>query len=162
MPFSCFEFFIALMAQYANHTGIIGAFEFKDGRSVRRVTRFEAEMLAANGFHCVALDDDGNQQFRVVVGKIPMDLEQVKALKLRSLKTQADKEQPDEPPPNAPSASPEPQPAASEPVVSYTREELEAIADSTGLKGLRKVGDGLGIKGKSIPELIKRILNKQG
>lgn len=39
--------------------------------------------------------------------------------------------------------------------------ELEAIADSEGISGLREVGDILEVKGRSIGDLIQNILTKQ-
>ncbi|TOK02416.1 hypothetical protein CGI28_25555, partial [Vibrio parahaemolyticus] len=36
------------------------------------------------------------------------------------------------------------------------------VADESGLRGLREIGDAVGVKGKSIPELIDRILKNQG
>lgn len=43
----------------------------------------------------------------------------------------------------------------------YSVEQLEAIADKSGIKGLREISDPLGIKSNSIKELIDAIL-KQG
>lgn len=43
----------------------------------------------------------------------------------------------------------------------YTREELEEIADRKGINGLRDIGSGWGVIGRSINELIGRILNAQ-
>ena len=45
--------------------------------------------------------------------------------------------------------------------VQHTQAGLEAVADLSGIKGLREVGDALGVKSSSIPELIERILAKQ-
>lgn len=42
----------------------------------------------------------------------------------------------------------------------YTQESLEKIADEQGIKGLRVIGDKVGAKANSIPELIERILKK--
>lgn len=42
--------------------------------------------------------------------------------------------------------------------VAYTKESLEQIADTKGIKGLREIGDELGVKGQSITELIEKIL----
>lgn len=44
----------------------------------------------------------------------------------------------------------------------YTRKELEAIADDQGISGLRELAEPLGIKGRSINELIGEILALQG
>jgi hypothetical protein len=46
-------------------------------------------------------------------------------------------------------------------VEKYTKEELEAIADSEGISGLRALAEPLGIKDTSIKGLIASILNKQ-
>lgn len=40
----------------------------------------------------------------------------------------------------------------------YTEEQLAAIADKEGIKGLRKIAEPMGIKGNSIKELIAEIL----
>ncbi len=44
----------------------------------------------------------------------------------------------------------------------YTAQELAAIADAKGIAGLREVGETLGVKGKSIKELIEGILKVAG
>lgn len=47
------------------------------------------------------------------------------------------------------------------PVVSnakYTREELELIADKTGISGLREISDSYGIKARSVAEIINALL----
>jgi len=43
----------------------------------------------------------------------------------------------------------------------YSREDLETLADAEGISGLRKIAEPLGIKGKSINDLIRDILAKQ-
>lgn len=43
----------------------------------------------------------------------------------------------------------------------FTKEQLEAIADSGGIKGVREVSDPLGVKGNSITELIDKVLSAQ-
>lgn len=40
----------------------------------------------------------------------------------------------------------------------WSQEQLEAVADKEGIKGLRAIADPMGIKGTSIRELIKEIL----
>lgn len=44
----------------------------------------------------------------------------------------------------------------------YTREQLDAIADKEGIKGLRVIAAPMGIKGNAINELVAEILAKQG
>ena len=43
----------------------------------------------------------------------------------------------------------------------YTRAQLEAIADKKGIDGLRTIADSKGVKGKSVVELIDRIIGAQ-
>jgi len=43
----------------------------------------------------------------------------------------------------------------------YDRADLEAIADKDGIKGLRAIGDSLGVKNNSVTGLIDEILAKQ-
>lgn len=57
-------------------------------------------------------------------------------------------------------------PAAAEspPYADYefsSRESLEALVDAKGIKGLREVGEKLGVKGKSVPDLIDAILKAE-
>lgn len=44
----------------------------------------------------------------------------------------------------------------------YTQEELESIADTQGIVALRTIGERYGVRAKSIIELIKGVLKKQG
>jgi hypothetical protein len=47
---------------------------------------------------------------------------------------------------------------AQPPAKAWTQDELAALADKSGIKGLREIGDPLGVKGTSIPDLIGKIL----
>lgn len=47
------------------------------------------------------------------------------------------------------------------PVPTYTRVELEAIADKNGIAGLRDIANHYGIKGRGIVELIDEIISAQ-
>ena len=44
------------------------------------------------------------------------------------------------------------------PAKSWTKEKLSAIADEKGIKGLREIGDDLGLKGTGIADLIAKIV----
>ncbi|MCR9222940.1 MAG: hypothetical protein NXH70_02625 [Hyphomonas sp.] len=48
-----------------------------------------------------------------------------------------------------------------DPVVKWTEESLEKIADENGIKGLREIGEPLGVKSTKISELIDKILEVQ-
>lgn len=47
-------------------------------------------------------------------------------------------------------------------VAIYTREYLEAIADSKGMTGLREIADGHGVKSRSISDIIAALLSITG
>lgn len=44
----------------------------------------------------------------------------------------------------------------------YKREELEAVADTKGIHGLREIAEPMGVKATSISKLIEEILEAQG
>lgn len=46
-------------------------------------------------------------------------------------------------------------------VTTYSREQLEAIADAKGIQGLREIAEPLGVKAVSIRTLIDGILSEQ-
>lgn len=48
------------------------------------------------------------------------------------------------------------------PAATYTEDQLAAIADKEGIKGLRVIGDALGIKANSIKDMIAAILAHAG
>ncbi|OCP21904.1 MULTISPECIES: hypothetical protein [unclassified Ensifer] len=43
----------------------------------------------------------------------------------------------------------------------YTRDDLERVADESGIKGLRDIADKWTVKGRGIPEIIEKILTAQ-
>ena len=45
--------------------------------------------------------------------------------------------------------------------LSFSREDLEALADKEGIAGLRNIGSQFGIKGRSISEIIDELLALQ-
>lgn len=47
-----------------------------------------------------------------------------------------------------------------EEAAQYTREDLEKVADQRGIAGVREIADTLGVRGRSIAELIDAILAK--
>jgi len=48
-----------------------------------------------------------------------------------------------------------------EPANAWTREQLEAVADKSGIKGLREIAVTFGVKATSIKELIDEVLAEQ-
>lgn len=64
--------------------------------------------------------------------------------------------------PTEDSAAEQPQAPKVEEVGKYTRADLEAVVDKSGLQGLREIGNALDVKAGSINELIDRILEVAG
>lgn len=52
-------------------------------------------------------------------------------------------------------------PAGIKPSLNFTREQLEALADSEGIVGLRNIGTQHGVKGRSIAEIINELMQIQ-
>jgi hypothetical protein len=124
-----------LQPGYENMDGYIGIIEFKDGLSVDDVNEREARQLGLS--IRVEFED----------GRDPNPAQNL----LDSMHNQA------------PVAGEEPaEPVEPEvPVALLTREDLEAVADKGGIKGLRAIAEGFNVKGTSIVELINEILEAQ-
>lgn len=153
---------------FAGYTGVLGmGRQFVNGASVEELPTLEAQMIAAEGTTYV-IDQDGNfvkdeqgRPYLVTPGAMPFpDTLGVSFIsKVQEKDVEAKPVQKTEEPQTASVVDEhKEQPEES---ANYTREELEAIADRAGLRGLREIGESLGVKGKSIPELIEKILNKQ-
>lgn len=149
---------------FAGYTGVLGmGHQFIDGVSVEPLTTAEAQMIAAEGDTYIVDEngefvvDSAGAPYKVMPGAMPVpdSLGVSFADSKREVKVEKVEETPSEPASMADEAEP------AEPA-EFTREALEAIADKEGLRGLREIGDSVGAKGKSIPELIERILEKAG
>lgn len=149
---------------FAGFTGVLGmGHQFVDGASVEELPTLEAQIIAAEGDTYI-IDKDGEfvkneagHRYRVTPGAMPypdtLDVSFVGQLEESDIEEEFD-ETFTEPAPTSLEDAEQPE--------IHTRETLEAIADKSGLRGLREIGEKVGVKGKSIPELIKNILNKQG
>lgn len=119
---------------WAGYTGHLGQVEFADGISIDDVSRADAAQLSA-----IVLIED------VATGKNPSDAQRI----VDSYSDQAKVETP----------------LVAETTVQlvseYDQAQLEAIADASGIKGVREIADRFDIKGTSITDLITRILNAQ-
>lgn len=112
-------------------TGNFGSIEFVDGVSVGEVSQTEASRVAAVvRVETTEGKDPSMAQLIIDTYGTPAPMETTVAA--------ADLPQPEAP--------------------TYTADELAAIADKLGIKGLREIADPLGIKANSIAELIGRIL----
>lgn len=152
---------------FAGYTGVLGmGRQFIDGASVEPLATAEAQMIAAEG-DAYVIDaegdfvlDDAGRPFKVMPGAMPfpdsLGISFVDSKReVRIEETEAISDEPTHVVADVEATSTGEQP-------TYSREQLEAVADSEGLRGLREIGDAVGAKGKSIPELIERILDKAG
>ncbi|WP_026610714.1 hypothetical protein [Methylocaldum szegediense] len=136
---------------FESFTGNFGGAEFVDGVSVENLSKREVNQISCN-IRCEAVDDEGN-----ATGQAISVAESIIAYKAHTL-SEIDPKALAETPPSVPN---ELASSASTPTNIYTREQLEAIADQKGIAGIREIADPLGIKGRSIVELIDEILTKQ-
>lgn len=119
---------------WAGFTGQLGAFEFVDGISVDDISSVDAQRLAG----IVGIEDaDSGANPSITQNMIEKNSKAA--------------------PIEAPVAA-----VNETPTAEYTKESLEAIADASGIKGVREIADKFGIKGQSITELIEKILTAQG
>lgn len=122
-------------AGWAGYTGHLGHVEFVDGISVDDVGRGDAAFLAG----IVSIED-------AETGKNPSDTQRM----IEENSNRASVEQPVAV-----------QVVTPVPAAAHTKESLEAVADASGIKGVREIGDAVGVKGNSIAELIEKILKAQ-
>ncbi len=122
-------------AGWAGYTGLLGMVEFADGVSVDECSRADAAHIGG----IVSIEDvetgrnPSAAQLIVDSGLIEAPVEVVVAPASDAL-------------------------AATQ---VHSKESLELVADARGIKGVREIGDELGLKGNSISELIEKILHAQ-
>lgn len=154
---------------FADYTGPLGAgFEFVNGVSVEALPTLAAQAIAAEG-DAYVVDEHGElmlqsgSPLRVTPGAMPYPDTVTESFYRPESQGEVIDEGEDraevEPSQAAVADELEPESIQSE---IYTREQLEAVADKVGLRGLREIGDKIEVRGKSIPELIERILTKTG
>lgn len=151
---------------YASFTGSLGNIQFEDAVSVGHVD-FDEAMRLGGYMRIVEVDEVGNE-----IGPVSYAAE---IARTRNLTTKVvaplERGDPNAPSPDAaeqnglsapaPDPVPEPEVASDEPLPIYTRDELEAIADDKGIRGLREIGNALKVRNNSIPGLIDEILAAQ-
>ena len=114
---------------YEKFTGQFGIVDFVDGVSVGDVNAREARNIAVS-IGCEFEDGSSPNPAQIL---------------LNSMNDRAGEVKPEN----------KPEPAV---FVPFTKEQLEKVADEKGIKGLRQLADPLKIKGTSIVELIKELL----
>ncbi|WLR90995.1 hypothetical protein [Shinella zoogloeoides] len=142
-------------SRWAGYTGLIGTVDFKDGISVDPVPQRIADRLSA-AMPMTEIDDEGNEiGVAGVVARLLKDSAARAAPVTPSLVRQTEAEKKAE-------GLRDKLKAAKSPTDSfYAVEQLQAIADEKGIKGLRLVAEPWGVKGKAIPALIAAIMEAQ-
>jgi hypothetical protein len=141
---------------YETFTGQMGTVFFEDGLSTANVKPSDAVRMAAQ-FLCQW--EDGStasvaqsilDHAHTTTNNLPVEINADQALATQRVEA-------------AELAGHTPQPdGTAAPAHRYTEDELSAIADERGIKGLRAIAEPLGVKGNSISEMIRAILGKQG
>ena len=135
---------------FEGFTGLFGTVEFENGRSVESISNHEAKRFGAitrceteDGINPSPSQDDIDRREQAASEEratVDPTTEELKAQEQAQSK-----------------------PALSDLVQGeITRERLEQIADKSGIAGLRKIAEPLGIKDKSVPGLINKILELTG
>jgi len=138
---------------WAGFTGEIGITQFKDGISVDHVGRREIVVIGAS-LSLIEVDDDGDEgenpalQHRMLSdGSMSMPAEILKPLARATDEA-----------PAAPRAAKAIDPTA---ITFHTKDELEKLAETKGLNGLRAIMDPLNVKAVSINKAIQVILKAE-
>lgn len=132
------------------YTGILGMVRFTDGLSDEYLPRHIRDRMAA-AMEFVEIDQDGNEQPAGAQHRLIRGNQSSIVLEETPRQTDAEK---------AAEASQLAIAKSKVPVLA-TKEELEAIASASGIKGLREVGNKWGVKHRAIPTLIAMILDAQ-
>jgi hypothetical protein len=133
------------------YTGVLGRARFVDGVSVEYLPRHIRDQMAAS-MEFVEIDADGNEQ--PAGSQNRMIRENKTLLEHRAaLERQTDAEKLAEMTKNTLDQSPI--------VDLQTKEQLEEIASTGGMKALREIAVKWGVKHRSIPTLIAMILERQ-
>jgi len=142
-------------SRWAGYTGLIGTVNFKDGVSIEPVPQRIADRLSA-AMPLIELDDEGNELGEAgVVPRLLRDSATRSAEIHKSLPRQTEAER------KAEDLQIKLKESKSPAETFYTHEELQALADEKGIKGLRVVAEPWNVKGKAIPALIELILEAQ-
>jgi hypothetical protein len=142
---------------WQGYTGQLNIISFKDGVSTEPVPPRIADRIAAS-VQVVQCDEKGKAAKKPVAVGVQHRLiseTAARAIITTSLQTQSEADKSLE-------AKLDAARSLTAPVETlFTRVDLEKIADDTGMKGLRDIGDKWKVKGRGIPELIEKILKAQ-
>lgn len=131
---------------YENMTGLFGVVEFKDGVSVGDVSERDAVRISASVRTVWEDGTQANPAARL------LEMADTGAPQQEQLARGNDDAAPEQTATVEQSETAQTGPA-------YSVEELEALADEKGIKGIRAIADPLGIKGTSVADLIRKIVD---
>lgn len=131
---------VKLSGAFENLTGLMGRFEFKDGVSVNNIALEDAEKMGASMLIYDAAT--GKQISRVLRFSESQNIPYVS-------KNQAPEKE-----------KPKPKVEKEKPKPDYTREQLEEIADTKGLRGIRAFAEKYDVRGTSIIGIIDDLMLK--
>ncbi|BEE07091.1 MULTISPECIES: hypothetical protein [Aeromonas] len=154
------HFKVKLTGPYAGFSGLLfGRFAFENGVSVAKLHFLEAQLLASEARGLSMLDESGKEEGHVYPGAMPLaELEPGEmVVTLRDETENAEQIEV-----TVVTAIGEEQREVIDLSDIPDRAGLEAIADKEGMSGLRVIADRLGVRAKSIPVLIDKILEKRG
>jgi hypothetical protein len=133
-------------------TGHFGSTEFKNGVSIYPVDPVFIDRIAAE---IKVVEHETDESLGVQVRMIDAQCVRLSVLDQLPRATPEDLIQ------RKPEPEKDTKEETKEPPKVWTDEDLMAIADTEGIKGLRAIGDPMGAKGRAIPELIMEILKVQ-
>lgn len=139
---------------FENYTAQMGVHFFEDGMTLTDVKPSDAVRLAAQ-FLCewedgtpVSVAQSLIDHSNMTTDTMPRERNADEALSQQASEAQA-------------RAGAEASENAKREAKVYTKEQLEAVADKEGIKGLRTIATPLGVKGNAINEIIAEILAAQ-
>lgn len=140
-------------AGFEAYTGNLGGIDFIDGVSTFPVPRLFANRLTS-AMQMVELDDDGNEVEAGVAARLVSEAgNRAPVLELLERQTEAEK--------LAENLEAIKNPKNEKDLPVHTRAELETILGTSGIKGLRTIGDDWNVKHKSAVVLLDLILKAQ-
>lgn len=143
------------------YTGQLGTLHFEDGISTTSPSQRERDYFGVV-IRIAEVNQDGSEGEVISANADLIRIDKLEMpVHVPILKTDEEREA-ENPTPVVPAPDPmQSIVAPAEPAKRYTRDELEAIADKEGIKGLRGIGAPLGAKNTSIIKLIDEILEAQ-
>lgn len=140
---------------WETYNGPLGMTEFKDGVSVGHISKQEAYALGSH-ISIIEIDEAGNE-----LGPVSLSHDMVRQLDVSATVVEPTKRQSEIDAEDALKAEAKAKAEAEAGIKTYTKEELEAIAETKGIAGLRDIATPLGIKGVAVKTLIAEILVHQ-